>query len=147
MLSPSAYASGAYDMCARRQDVLSARAARNGGTMDAMSHGEHRIETARLRRSPRYGAFFVAGGLVGVLAAVVLTLAFAGSQDKSDYTGVVYSTEQVLGFVALICIPVGLALGGLVALLFDRAAARRSREVRIDRETVTALDDPETPAS
>lgn len=115
--------------------------------MDAMSHGEHRIETAQLRRSPRYGAFFVAGGLVGILAAVVLTLAFAGSKDKSDYTGVVYSTEQVLGFVALICIPIGLALGGLVALLLDRAAARRTREVRIDRETVTAHDEPETPGS
>lgn len=109
--------------------------------MDAMSHsGEHRIETAQLRRAPRYGVFIVAGAVVGILVALILTAAFDGSQDKSAYTGVVYSWEQVFGFLMLVCIPVGIALGGLVALLLDRVVGRRTRDVRIDRETVIEHD-------
>lgn len=104
--------------------------------MDAMSHTEHHLESAQLRRSPRYGRLMVAGAVLGLLVAIVLTLAFDGTRQMSEYTRVVYSTPQVLGFVALICIPVGIALGGAVALILDRVVGRRTREVRIDRETV-----------
>lgn len=109
--------------------------------MDAMSHAEHHIETAQLRRSPRYGRLMVAGAVLGLLVAVVLTLAFDGTRLKSENTGVVYSLPQVLGFVALICIPVGIALGGAVALILDRVVGRRTRDVRIDRETVAEHHD------
>lgn len=109
--------------------------------MDAMSPAEHHIETAQLRRSPRYGRLMVSGAVVGLLVAVVLTLAFGGEQQKSESTGVVYSIPQVLGFVALICIPVGIALGGAVALVLDRIVGRRTRDVRVDRETVTEPGD------
>jgi hypothetical protein len=110
--------------------------------MDAMSHtGGHRIETAQLRRAPRYGVFLTLGAVVGIIVAVVLTLAFDGTQEKSR-TGVLYSPEQVFGFLALLCIPIGIVLAGLVALLVDRASSRRTREVRIDRETVVDESDP-----
>lgn len=106
-----------------------------------MSHAEHHIETAQLRRSPRYGRLMVAGAVLGLLVAIVLTLAFDGTRMKSENTGVVYSMPQVLGFVALICIPVGIALGGAVALILDRVVGRRTRDVRIDRETVVEHHD------
>ena len=106
-----------------------------------MAHtGGHRIETAQLRRAPRYGVFLGAGAVVGVIVALILTAVFDGTQDKSVYTGVVYSWEQVFGFLMLICVPVGLALAGLVALLFERVIGRRTRDVRIDRETVVEHD-------
>ncbi len=116
-----------------------------------MSHGDHRIETAHVRRSPRYGVFLVGGAFLGVLAAIVLTLSFGAaptpsgysspsSDGASQYTRVTYSTSQVLGFVALACVPMGIALGGIVALVLDRVVGRRTREVRIDREIV--VDEP-----
>ena len=110
--------------------------------MDAMSSSaEHRIESAQLRRSPRYGVFLLAGAALGILVALILTFAFDGVEDKSRYTGVVYSTSQVFGFVALVCVPVGVALGGVIALILDRVVGRRTRDVRIDRETVVETDE------
>jgi hypothetical protein len=101
----------------------------------------HRIETAQLRRSPRYAIFFVLGAALGILAALVLTFAFDGTAEKSAATQVLYSSSQVFGFLCLVCIPIGLALGGLVALILDRRLARRMREVRVDHEHVEADSD------
>ncbi|RLK52319.1 potassium transporter Trk [Microbacterium telephonicum] len=98
---------------------------------------EHRIEKAQLRRAPKYGVFLALGAALGIIAALILTFAFAGGQDATDespFTGVTYTTTQVFGFVALICIPVGLALGGVVALILDRTVGRRTREVTVDHE-------------
>ncbi|MBB4140458.1 potassium transporter Trk [Microbacterium invictum] len=91
-----------------------------------------RIETARVRRSPRYGVFLAAGAAVGLLAALILTFVFDGF--KSPAIGVTYSTGQVFGFLALYCIPIGLALTGILALILDRVAGKRTHEVRISRE-------------
>lgn len=95
----------------------------------------HSQETATVRRSPRYAMFLVAGAVLGVLVALVLTFAF-GAGGASPSTQVVYSTSQVFGFLALIGIAVGVALGGAVALIVDRSLSRRAREVRIDHERV-----------
>jgi len=98
---------------------------------------EHRIEKAQLRRAPRYGVFLAAGAVLGILVAVILTFAFGSGEDTTDvspFTGLTYTTSQVFGFVALACIPIGLALGGVVALILDRTVGRRSREVTIDHE-------------
>jgi len=100
----------------------------------------HRIEAAQLRRSPRYGVFLAAGAALGILAALILTFAFDGTAEKSQATGVLYSTGQVFGFLCLFCIPIGLAVGGAVALVLDRVLTRRVRAVRIDHETVHAPD-------
>jgi H+/Cl- antiporter ClcA len=93
-------------------------------------------QTVRLRRSPRYGVFLVFGALVGVLVAAILTFAYDGSSYVSPNTGVEYSREQVFGFVALVCAPIGLVIGGVVALVFERTVGRRIREVRADHATV-----------
>lgn len=104
----------------------------------AEQHESH-IESARLRRSPRYGVFLTLGVALGLLTALILTYSVDAS-TVSQATGVSYDTAQVLGFMSLVCGTVGLALGGIVALVFDRALSRRVRTVRIDHETVRDAD-------
>jgi hypothetical protein len=94
------------------------------------------IETVRLRRVPKYSVFLVLGAALGVLVALILTFAFNGSGTESPNTGLVYTQGQVFGFVALICVTVGVALGGVTALTFDRVLSRRTRAVIADRERV-----------
>lgn len=96
---------------------------------------EHR-EMARVRRAPKFAVFLVAGAILGIVVAFILTFAFAGTGEASPNTGVVYSQGQVFGFLALICITVGLALGGIVALVLDRRSARHTRQLAIDHEHV-----------
>ena len=107
---------------------------------EPVEHAVHRIETARVRRSPRYAIFCVAGAALGILAALILTFAFDGTAQQSPSTQVTYSTSQVFGFLSLVCIPIGLAVGAAVALVLDRSLARRTREVRIDHERVERTD-------
>lgn len=98
------------------------------------------VVTARVRRSPKYGVFLVLGAAVGILAAMILTFAFNGTDEVSPNTGLEYTTMQVFGFVTLICVPVGIALAGIVALVLDRIVGRRTREVRVDHESVRLPD-------
>jgi hypothetical protein len=94
------------------------------------------VQTLRVRRAPKYGVFLVLGAALGVVAAMILTFAFSGTDQVSPNTGIEYSPLQVFGFIVLICVPVGLAIGGIVALIFDRTVGRRTREVRVDHERV-----------
>jgi len=94
---------------------------------------EDHIETVRVRRSPKYSVFFIVGAGLGVIVALILTFAFHGSEEVTA-SGVIYSQGQVFGFLALICITVGVALGGVVALIFDRALAKKAHDVTVDHE-------------
>jgi hypothetical protein len=94
------------------------------------------VETVRMRRAPKYGVFLLLGTLLGLLAALILTFSFSGNAEASPFTGARYSDLQVFGFVALICVPIGLAVGGAVALILDRVVGRRTRAVRVDHERV-----------
>lgn len=96
----------------------------------------HQIESAQLRRSPRYGVFLALGAGLGILVALVLTFAAGGAKDTSSMTGVSYTTTQVFGFLCLFAIPIGMAVGASVALLLDRMLARRAREVRVSHDRV-----------
>jgi len=78
------------------------------------SHVEHRIETAQVRRSPRYGVFLAAGAALGLIVALILTFAFDGTGDESRYTEVSYSLTQAFGFIALIFASVNIFGGFLV---------------------------------
>ena len=88
-----------------------------------------------MRRAPKYGVFLTVGALLGVLVALILSFG-VGEETTSPLTDVTYSSMQVFGFLALIGIAVGLAVGGFVALMFDRASRRRARTVNFDHETV-----------
>ena len=104
---------------------------------------EAHIERVSMRRAPKYSVFLVAGAALGLLVAMIATFIFDGTNDLSPNTGLDYSPTQVFGFLSLIFIPVGLAIGGTTALILDRTIGRRTREVTVDRETVHQL--PEEP--
>ena len=101
---------------------------------------DEQIVTVTVRRAPKYAVFLVAGGIIGVIVAAILTFSFSGVDELSPNTGVVYSPMQVFGFVGLICVSAGVLLGGLVALVLDRTIGSRTREVTADRERARYLD-------
>ncbi len=103
----------------------------------------HHIEEAQVRRAPRFSVFLGIGAIVGLIVAFVLTYAFELRESATEIT---YSRGQILGFFALYCVPIGLGLGGLVAVIFDNVLRRRARTVRIDRESVRDIQ-PEPNAS
>ncbi len=94
--------------------------------------------TATVRRVPRYSVFMGLGAILGALVALVLTLLGEGGRSA---TGVAYSTGQVLGFALLYLVPIGIAVGALVAILLERFARRHDRVVRVDRERITVVDE------
>ncbi len=75
---------------------------------------------------------------------MILTFAFDGTAEASPNTGVEYSQGQVFGFLVLICAPIGLALGGIVALIFDRRSRRHTHEVAVDHASVHVDPEPGT---
>ncbi|MFB8388153.1 potassium transporter Trk [Microbacterium sp. NPDC055910] len=97
---------------------------------------DDRREVVRVRRAPKISVFLLAGAAVGIVVALILTYAFQGSLDVSRYTGIVYSQGQVFGFLVLGCIPIGIVLGALVALILDRRSRKRIHDVTIDHESV-----------
>lgn len=105
-------------------------------------HVEDHIETVRVRRAPKFSVFLLLGAALGLLAAMILTFAFDGTEGASPNTGLVYSQGQVFGFLALICVPVGLALAAVLALLLDRRSRNHSRTVTVDHESVQVDDAP-----
>lgn len=88
--------------------------------------------TVRVRRSPKLGRFAIAGGIFGVIVALILTFAFP---DDSEFTA-----GQVFGFLALFCVVVFGTLGAVVALIVERSSRARAREVQADRQ-ITSEDD------
>jgi len=93
---------------------------------------------ATVRRVPRYGVFMAIGVVLGIIAAGILTM--VGSYEPSTTLDVVYPPGQVFGFALLWTVPIGIALGGLVAIVLERIARRHDRVVRVDRETVIEQD-------
>lgn len=107
-------------------------------------HVDDKIETGRVRRAPKFSVFLLLGGALGVLAAMILTFAFDGTQEVSPNTGLMYSQGQVFGFLLLICVPIGLAVAAAVALLLDRRSRSHTRPALIDHESVH-VDEPDLP--
>lgn len=102
-----------------------------------MSENSPTVE-AKIRPVPRYGVFMVAGAVLGIIAAGILTA--IGSYEPSKVVGVVYPPGQVFGFMLLWTVPIGIALGGIVAIALDRVARKHERVVRVAHERVVEDD-------
>ncbi|MFF2273004.1 hypothetical protein ACFVTX_12060 [Agromyces sp. NPDC058136] len=95
-------------------------------------------DEVRVKRSPRYGAFMIAGAVVGAIVAFVLSFAFAPTDAQiaerlqSDFT---YSQGQVFGFLLLGGVALGVALGAVVALIVDRVLAGRAKSFTAEHES------------
>ncbi|MFB9308437.1 hypothetical protein BJY17_002096 [Agromyces hippuratus] len=86
-----------------------------------------------VRRAPRYSRFMTLGALVGAVVALILTVSFPANDE--------FDLGQVFGFLLLACAAIGLALGALVALVIDRATARRAKSVTAEHETIHPVDE------
>jgi hypothetical protein len=64
------------------------------------------------RRSPRFPAFLITGGLLGLLIGFFLSV--SGPADTR------YDAAATLGFLGLICAGLGVLVGGIIAILVDR---------------------------
>jgi uncharacterized membrane protein YccC len=101
-------------------------------------HGTVTESSVRVKRSPRYARFMLAGALLFAVLALILTFAFPANPT--------YDRGAVFGFLLLLCGTVGVALGAILALLLDRSSTRRARTVLADRVSVSA-EAPESTGS
>lgn len=99
---------------------------------------EHQATEASIRPVPRFGVFMGLGAVLGVIVAGILTA--VGSYEKSAALDVVYPPGQVFGFALLWTVPIGIALGGAVALILERVARRYARVVRVEHERIIESD-------
>jgi len=95
-------------------------------------------DTVIVRRAPKYGRFMTLGAGLGAIVALVLTLAF--TPTESEIVPVGYDGGQVFGFLLLICVSIGVALGALIALAFDRSMAKRTTSVGVEHEIAHRVD-------
>lgn len=111
-------------------DAAAAANGAGGAEAEAATPGTDAVEAAApevtetqlqvgLQRSVRYPRVIIGGGLVGLLAATLVSVLFPVSLE-ADYT-----LAQITGFMAVIGAAIGLGLGALVALLLGRIAKRQ----------------------
>ncbi|TQM57682.1 hypothetical protein [Klugiella xanthotipulae] len=89
-------------------------------------------ERVVVRRAVRYPRLMVLGAIIGVVLGGIVTLLFPVGKD--------YTLGQILGFVCLAAGVIGLALGGLLALILDRTVGRRQTETVARRVTTHNAD-------
>jgi hypothetical protein len=74
-----------------------------------------------VRRSPRYVRFILVGAIIAILITLILTFVFPEQPN--------YSRAQVFGFVGIILVTLFVGLSAAIAVLVDRASAKRARTV------------------
>ena len=77
--------------------------------------------------------FLCVGGMLGMIAALVSTVAF----EVDPLVGV----AATFGYLCVYFVPAGLVLGALVALALDARSRRRSHTVMMTSETVREVDE------
>ena len=87
-----------------------------------------------VRRAPKFPAFMVVGGAVGVLVTLILTSLFP--VDPS------VGFAALFGYFALYGVTIGVVLGAVLAIILDRVSARRAKTVSVETETVTPEETP-----
>ncbi len=85
-------------------------------------------DQVRVRRAPKYPAFMIVGAGAGALAAFALTA--------------IFPVDREIGFgptflvLALLCVPAGIVVGGVIALLLDRSSKRHAATVAAEHTSV-----------
>lgn len=87
-------------------------------------------DEVRVRRAPKYGRFIIAGALLGFIGALIATTAF----PVDEKVGFV----PMLAYLSCYGIPAGVVVFSVIAIVVDRATARRARTVQAERESVEA---------
>ncbi|WP_395245348.1 hypothetical protein ACGGZK_05955 [Agromyces sp. MMS24-K17] len=90
-------------------------------------------ETVTVRRSPRYGSFMLAGGVLGAVIALILTFAFPENEQ--------FDRGQVFGFLLIALGAIGVGFAALIALALDRAFSRHPTSAIAEHEATHTVDD------
>jgi hypothetical protein len=81
-----------------------------------------------VRRAPKYVPFLVLGGVLGVIAAAVVSFTAPAPAD--------YTQESVFGYFMVLFAAGGVLVGAMAALVLDRISLRRA-----ERAVVEEVDD------
>ena len=122
--------------------VVARPAAASEPIVESAIETEVTSDTVTVRRAPKYGRFMTIGAALGAVVAVVLTLSFSPNPTMLQQQ-LGFDSGQVFGFTLLILGSIGLGIGALVALAFDRSLAKRTASVRVEHEVAHRAD--ETP--
>jgi NhaP-type Na+/H+ or K+/H+ antiporter len=85
-------------------------------------------DTVTVRRAPKFGAFMLVGAILGVLLTLILTSLF----PVDPAVGFL----PLFGYFALFGLVIGVVVGGLIALVLDRAGRRNARSAQAERTRV-----------
>ena len=85
-------------------------------------------EQVRIRRAPKLGVFLVAGAVVGAFVTLILTSLFPADPNVGFAASFAY--------FCLYGVPVGLVVGALVGLAFDRRSVKKARTITVEHEQV-----------
>ncbi|SFS08117.1 hypothetical protein SAMN04487783_1052 [Agrococcus baldri] len=99
----------------------------------------HDVEV-RVRRSPRFGVFMLLGAVVGALVAWLVSAVQAPGVDEA---GQPVDTTGILGLAIVVGVVLGVGVGAVVALLVDRALAKRGRMLMAEQTDVEAPEQPQ----
>ena len=121
------------------------------GAAGADDPDEHVIheewESVGVRRAPRIGHIMGAGIALGVVAALLLTVGAAVTEEPGGPLSTGASGYlRVFGVFAVICVGIGLLVASLTVLVLDRMAGRRRRSVIAEHAT-TLTDDLVSPVT
>ncbi|MHB1171009.1 MAG: hypothetical protein ACYCZY_00645 [Lacisediminihabitans sp.] len=81
-----------------------------------------------IRRAPKYPAFLIVGAGLGAVGTFVVTALYPADPA--------IGFAALFGYFALYGVPLGVMLGGFLAILLDRRATRRAHEVRAELVSV-----------
>ena len=84
------------------------------------------VDQVTVRRAPKYPAFLIVGGGIGAAVTFILTSLFPF--DPTVGFGASFA------YFCLFGVPVGVVLGALLAIILDRRATKRARQVGVEIE-------------
>ena len=91
-----------------------------------------------VRRAPRYVPFLVVGGVLGIIAAAIVSFAAPAPKD--------YTQEAVFGYFMVLFAAAGVLLGAITALVLDRISLRRAQRATVEEIDEEPAGEPEPPA-
>lgn len=104
------------------------------GAQNPGEEGPELVETVTqedvlVRSTPRYWRFMLLGAIVFAIVALVVTY------SRPEQAG--YDRNVVFGFVLLVAVAVGIALGAVAALIAERITRRTERGYLAERITTS----------